>query len=359
MADVEFMSLNAELYRHPGERAARARLEKIPGFKKAVDALFGYAGNEAERQVEAASMVRVGPGVYPVLGEMWKDIRRQFGLGDVPLSIGWNMPSPCALRGGDDRPGIVLDSRMLDDLPEREMFALLAMQAGSLRLGNAALIAACDFSRWFLDFYGIAGAPAALPAWGLENWRRYALFSADRAAALVNGDPEAVVALLDRFAGAGEKRWGGIVKPDDLRIQGIEAMSMQGDWSNSRLRRFVLAMNRQNSVALIRRADILDWFASGTPARILSGEATGPEGAKIDPAAVGQEADKDPSVAYWGEFAGTGGGEERDAGAASAASSAASAALGDLRDMAEKGVSSFFKAGEAFWNVLTEETRKK
>ncbi len=355
MTNVECKDLNAGLYRHPGERAARGRMEKIPGFKKAVDVLVGYAGSEAERQAEAASMVRAGPGVYPVLADMWSDLLRRFGLGAVPLSVGWFMPSPCALRGGNDRPAVVLDSRMLDILPEREMFALLAMQTGSIRLGNATLIAACDFSRRFLDAYGIAGAPAALPAWGLENWRRCALFSADRAAALACGDPEAVVALLDRFAGAGEKSWGGVAKPDALRLQGIEALSMQGDWSNSRLRRFVLAMNRSNNVALIRRSDLLDWFASGIPAKILSGEMTEPEDAETDPAAGGRGVDKDPSVAYWGEFAGANRGEEQDGNSLSAAS----AALGDLRDMAEKGVNSFFKAGEAFWNALTEEAGKK
>ena len=356
MADIEFKYLNAELYRHPGERVARARLEKIPGFKKALAALGDNYGNSAERQAEIASMARVGPGVYPVLADMWNDIQRQFGLNGIPLHIGWDMPRPCALNGGNENPAVILDSRMLDMLPEREMGALLAMQAGSVRLGNATFLAACDFSRWFLDFYGIAGAPAALPAWGLENWRRAAMFSADRAAALCEGDPEATAALLGRFAGAGEKGWGGIARPDDLRTQGIEALSLQGDWSNSRMRRFALAMNRQNNVALIRRADLLDWFSTGAPARILSGEMTEPEGVKADPSCASSAcgAEKDPSLAYWGEFAGegssdSGGGMGQDIGAA----------LGDLRTMAEKGVNSFFKAGEAFWTTLMEENKKK
>lgn len=355
MADVEFKYLNAELYRHPGERAARARLEKFPGFKKAVDALIDYSGIEAERQAEIASMIRVGPGVYPVLADLWNGLQQQFGLNGIPLHIAWDLPQPIILRGGNDHPSVVLDSRMLESLPEREMSALLAMQVGSIRLGNADLVAACDFSRWFMDFYGIAGAPAALPAWGLENWRRYALFSADRAASLAHGDPEAVIALLARFAGAGEKAWGGIAQPDDLRLQGIEALSLQGDWSNSRLRRFALAMNRQNNVSLIRRIDLLDWFGTGAPARILTGEMTEPEGSRIDPAAATADAaeDKDPALAYWGEFAG----QPQDEGGPM--QDMLGSAVNELRDKAEKGLGSFFKAGEAFWNVLKEESKKK
>lgn len=359
MADVEFKYRNAELYRHPGEKAARARLEKIPGFAKAVDALIGNAGNDAGRQAGAAGAVRVGAGVYPVLAEMWEDMCGQFGLGAIPLSVDWDAPSPCALRGGNDHPEVVLASRMLTLLPEREMAALLAMQAGSIRLGNATLITACDFSRWFLDFYGIAGAPAALPAWGLENWRRYALFSADRAAALLAGDPESVAALLARFAGAAENAWGGVTRPDDLRLQGISALSLQGDNANSRFARFALAMNRRNTLSLVRRMDVLDWFAGGAPARILSGEMTEPEAAAGRANGDSGDSDRDPSVAYWGEFACGGGIDGIDGAGEEGMAASAFSALGDIRDRAEKGVSSFFKAGEAFWNTLKEESGKK
>ena len=339
-AKVDFKYLNAELYRHPGERGARDRLEKVPGFGKAMDMLTDNSGIKAERQAEVASMARVGPGVYPVLNDLWNDIQSLFGLNGIPLHIACDSPASCSLRGGNDHPSLVLDARLLDTLAENEMSALLAIQAGTVRLGNATLMAASDFMRWFMDFYGIAGAPAVLPAWGLENWRRYASFSADRAAALALGNPEGVVALLARMAGAGEKAWGGIVKPDDLRVQGLEALSHQSDWSSSRVRRFALAMNRQNNVALIRRLDLLDWFAGGAPARILAGEMTEPEGAKRDfgAEAAGEKA-ADPSLAYWGEFAGD---------ADSEADGGGTCPMAELKGMAEKGLNSFIKAGEAF-----------
>ena len=346
---IEFKYINVELYRHPGEREARARMEKIPGFAKALAMLTDNSGNKAERQAEIASMARVGPGVYPVLNDMWNDVQNLFGLSGVPVHIGWNCPQPWSLRGGNDSPGIVLDSGLLESLSENEMLALLGTQAGSIRLGNATLLAAADFMRWFIDYYGIAGAPAMLPAWGIENWRRQALFSADRAAALSQGDPEGVSALLCRLAGAGGKVWGGISKADDLRVQGLEALSHQSDWSNSRMRRFALAMNRQNNVALIRRIDLLDWFSGGAPARILSGEMTEPEGAKRDMGADASSGVVDPSLAYWGEFAGSG--QEKE-GADS------SNRINEFKEMAEKGLSTFMKAGEAFWNTLMENNKK-
>ncbi len=351
-ATVEFRYLNPELYRHPGEREARARLEKIPGFNKALDMLTDNSGVKAERQAEIASMVRVGSGVYPVLADLWNSVQTLFGLHGVPLHVTWDARQPCSLRGGNQNASVILDCRLLDSLSEMEMSALLAMQAGSIRLGNATLLAAADFSRWFMDFYGIAGAPAALPAWGMENWRRYAMFSADRAASLAQGDPEAVALLLARFAGAGEKGWGGVARPDDLRIQGLEALSHQADWSNSRMRRFALAMNRQNTVALIRRIDLLDWFSSGIPARILSGELTDPAGFQSDAGATVDPATgkvRDPSLAYWGEFAGSG----NDMGKGEPSSP-----FDDIKEMAERGVTSFFKAGEAFWNTLMDNNKK-
>ena len=342
--NIEFKYINPELYRHPGETEARKRLEKIPGFNKALDMLSDGAAVKAERQTEIASMVRVGPGVYPVLNTLWNDLQSLFGLSGVPLHIAYGLPQAWALRGGNDHPTVVIDSKSLDALPEREMTALLSMQAGLIRLGNATYLAAADFMRWFMDFYGIAGAPAALPSWGIENWRRYAMFSADRAAALSAGDPEAMAALLARISGAGNSSWGGVSEPDALRIQGIEALSHERDWSNNRLRRFALAMNRQNNVGLIRRLDLLDWFSSGVPARILTGEMTAPESAVSD---AGAEADAgvsvDPGLAYWGEFASCDDDCKESGGP-----------VADLREMAERGLNSFWKAGEAFWKTFQD-----
>ncbi len=349
-AKVDFKYINPDLYRHPGEVEAKSKLEKFPGFQKAMAMAGDNSTLKAERQAETASMAKVGPGVYPALADLWHQTRAMFTLPDVPLHIAWDAPQPYALRGGNDNPAVILSSRLLSELPEIEMEALLAQQAGLIRLGNAQLMAATDFARWFLDAYGIFGAPAAIPAWGIENWRRYALFSADRAAALSRGDPEGVAQLLAREAGAGEKAWGGVVKPDDLRVQGLEALSQRNDWSNNKMNRFLFAMNRKNSVALIRRMDLLDWFAGGTPAKILAGEVTHPEGAKMH--FVG---DRDPSAAYWGEFASQ---DPAGDGGKGHPSDGPACPMAELMGVAEKGVNSFMKAGEAFWNTLMDNSRK-
>lgn len=345
-ANVDFKYINPELYRHHGEKEARDRLKKLPGFNKAIDMMSDGMVGKAELQAEIASMIRVGPGVYPVLHDLWNDTLGQFGLSGVPLHIAFQYPQPWAIRGGDDSPVLVVDGRWLDVLQEKEMAALLAMQAGAIRLGNASYFAYADLLRWISDFSGIAGAPAAVISWGMENWRRYAMFSCDRAAALSMGDPEGVVALLERIAGAGGRSWGSVSQPDAIRLQGIEALSLDKDWSNSRWRRFAMAMNRQNSVALVRRLDLQDWFAGGDPARILSGEMT-------EPAAPG-EAGKDgrtadPGLAYWGEFANS----QADADDCCKDSFGP---VSELMGMAEKGINSFWKAGEAFLKSFQEKS---
>lgn len=346
-SQVDFKYMNAELYRHPGERAAREKIEKVPAIGKLLSFLTDSSGLKAQRQAEMSSMVRAGGGVYPVLADLWTDTQRQFGLNGIPLFIAWEWSHPYALRGGNENPAVIINSRLLETLEEKEMRALLAMQAGSVRLGNASLLAAADFSRWFLDFYGILGAPAALPAWGMENWRRYALFSADRAASLMQGDPDSVCSLLQKMGGGSIKAWGGVTKPDDLRVQGLEATSLESDWSNSKVRRFALAMNRENNVSLIRRIDLQDWFAAGQPARILSGEMTEPE----IPVHT-DNASKDPSLAYWGEFASGGGDDDKSSGGSY------DNPFTELREKAEKGMGAFFKAGEAFWNTLMDNSKK-
>ncbi len=356
---IDFKHLNPELYRHPGERAARAKLERIPGFARIAGMMASdNFSTGAERQAELASSARAGTGVYPALHALWTAVQARFGLSGIPLHIAHGQGTRAALRGGNDRPLVLLPSALLSSLPEREMEALLAMQAASVRLGNATLAAAADAARSFLDAYGVAGAPVVLPAWGLESWRRCALFSADRAAALALAPPDAVHALLDRLSGAGESAWGGVPRPEELRTQGLEAVALgreTGGWPGSgMLRRLALAMNRENGMALVRRADLADWFSSGIPAKILSGEIVHPDHLEGMPGA-------EPSVAYWGEFAGWDEAAEEEAktGAAGVASQAASQAYGELKGSAEKGLSALFRAGEAFWSTLTENGGKK
>ncbi len=359
---IDCATLDPELYRHPGERAARARLEKIPGFGKFIDRITTNFNASAQRQAELGSMARAGAGVYPLLHALWTRVQERFGLRDIPLHLAHDAAArgepSVALRGSNDHPVVLLDAAFAASLPEREMEAVLFAQAASVRLGNATLLAAADMMRWFLDVYGVAGAPAVLPAWGIENWRRCALFSADRAAALAAGGPEAVLLHLARISGAGEGAWGGVPDPEELRAQGLEAVARADGGAagaGSRLmRRLVLSLSRGNSVALVRRVDLQDWFASGIPARILSGEITSPAQTEWDAAS-------NPSAAYWGEFACCGDGEEEEAGKtglAGIAADAATQAFGELRDSAEKGLGTLFRAGEAFWNTLTENDRK-
>ncbi len=342
---IEFKYINPELYRHPQEKEARAKLEKIPGFNKALEMMPEGYMCKAERRTEIASMARVGTGVYGKLADAWTSVLRLFGLsGGVPLFVASDLQAPWSLRGGNENPALVLDVKCLDLLAEREMTALLGMQAGNIRLKNASYLAAADFLRWLSDFSGIVGAPAAMLAWGMEHWRRYAAFSSDRAAALAAGDPDAVVALLDRLAGAGSKAWGGISEPDQLRIQGIEASSLQQDWSNNMGTRFAMAMNRQNHAALVRRLDLTEWFASGVPAKIMTGQMTDPEPppAPETKASAPGAASDDPGVAFWGEFASS-------AQDGSTGCQNARCPMMEVVGVAEKGWDSFLKAGNAFW----------
>lgn len=367
---VDFKNINPELYRHPGEREALAGLAKIPGFAKAVAMMSEAGSGQADRQAVVASMLRVGPGAHPVLAELWNKTLALFGLGNVPLYVAFHLPQPWSVRGGNDNPFLVLSADLLDSLPEREMAALLATQAGAIRLGNATHLGAADFLRWLADFSGLFGAPAAMLGWGVENWRRYAAFSADRAAALALGDPGPVVALLERLSGGGSRAWGDIANPDSLRLQGIEAKSFGDDWSNSRWRRFILAMNRQNQVGLVRRLDLLDWFASGEPARILRGETTIPPhegqtahhfssgGAKPD-----AEPEEDSGLAFWGNFAapGSGAADADPSGCncpAAALFGMKSCPMASMMGAAGKGLDTFKKAGEAFFKTVQDTLRK-
>lgn len=335
---MSFKEINPELYRHPGEKDAWGKLEKAPGFAMLIDLMSDHGGGKAERLVELASMVKVGPDVYPKLFKKWQDCLEQAGLAEISLHICGCDGQPWTLKGGNAAPRALLSSSLLDELSVEEMQVLLAMIAGSVKLGNATNIAAAEFLRWVQDFSGIVGTPAFMLSWAFENWRRYAAMSADRAACLQLG-ADHVNVLLRRISGAGSKAWGGVVDEDRLRLQGLEAASRDKDWDKSRWQRFASTLNRHNSGGLIRILDLSEWVASGAPEKILAGIVKTPEDLEME------EGCATSGLAFWGEFA---------AGQSGAEESGWRETATEIRDAAEKGVTAFFKAGEAFFNTLRD-----
>ncbi len=330
--------INPELFRHPGEAGALGRLEKAPGFAKLLDMMSDYGG-KAERLVETASMARVGPGVYPLLHKVWQETLDNFGVGDIPLHVSFQDAKLWQIKGGGTGPRVIISSLALDELPKKEMQALLAMAAGSIRLGNVVNFAAAEFLRWFQDFSGIAGSPAMMLSWALENWRRYAAMSADRAAALACSH-QPVQSLLLRVAGAGSGSWGGIADPGRLRLQGVEAASRDEDWDGGRWRRFASAMNRHNSAALIRNLDLDEWVATGAPDLIVHGKVT-----TVEDLASACEECCGSGLAFWGAFA-PGSADDSESGWRETAA--------EWREAAGKGITTFLRAGEAFYKTLRE-----
>lgn len=328
--------INPDLYRHPLERQAARRLRGVPGLTALLGRVSGTLGMQTGHKALTASLTRVAPGVYGELHALWEQTEAAFGLGTMDLYVGPAGADPWQLAGGAANPVVVLDQAMLV-LPHDEMHALLAGAAGAVRLGHADRLAAAGALRRFLDFSGIAGAPAAVFLWAMEEWRHYAELSCDRAAALCLGSAQPVLALLARLAGAGSGAWGGVCTPDSLRLQGIEARALLGDWSAGRWQRFSMAMDRRNTFALVRRVELEEWHAGGAPERIMSGT-------EAAPAEAPDAADPDPAPAFWGEFAAPGAAERpepRDMAR-------------DFADLAGRGMEAVRRAGESFLRALEE-----
>ena len=340
---LELKDIDPALYRHPGERGALGILEKAPGFSAFLKLMSDHGGSRAERMVEVASLVRVGPGVYPRLDELWTGTSAAFGVGAIPLHISGRERHSWTVRGGNSGPRAIISADLLDELPHSEMAVLLAMLAGSVRLGNVPNLSAVEFLRRVQDYSGLVGAPALVLSWSFENWRRYAVMSADRAASLHCG-VESVQQFLARISGAGRRSWGGVPDYGRLRIQGVEASSRDKDWDNRSWSRFTAAMNRQNHAGLLRGLDLSEWAATGALDRIKSGGQTMPEDAAAD-----EDPPADPGLAFWGEFA-PGLADVEEQGWRDKAS--------DLREAAEKGVQSFIRAGEAFFRNLADDRNK-
>ncbi len=288
----DFSSMPQGAFAHPDDCRAVAALEKIPGVTWAMKKLAEYSYDRVTRASLLAKYIKAGPGAYPELERITRDIACSLDVSVPELFVRCN-PAPSAFTTGISQPMTVISTGMLDLLDEQEMTALIATQVSHAHCGHLPFLAVSDFMRQAAISLGVAATPLLGPRIALEQWRRKAELSCDRGALLVCENLDTILGMLSKLGGGACRQYGGVSPAAMAGQENIFARSTSGI-AAGRLYRASMYLDAESFFAPLRVAEISRWAGSPAHAALTNG----------DYAAAGAAADREMnSPPLWGEFA--------------------------------------------------------
>jgi Zn-dependent protease with chaperone function len=225
---------------HPLDVSARQQLELIPLMHPTVKKYLLATASRKPRQALLAGALRLGPRQLPEVYKLLPPICEALGIPEPELYL---MRGDANVRtAGHERTAIVIYNRLLEDLAQDEIEAVLAHECGHIlashtlyrQMAQAAMRAGATGGlgrSLFTDAPGLASAQIQA---ALFSWYRKGELTADRAAVAYLGRPDPMRRALARILGV--PRWlPGEISMDALLEQAAELdqISDSGRWDRS------------------------------------------------------------------------------------------------------------------------------
>jgi Zn-dependent protease with chaperone function len=252
---------------HPLDRSARQQLEVIPLLAPTVKKYLTAAADRKPRQVLLSGALRLGPRQLPDIYRMLPPICAAFGIPEPELYL---MRGDANARTvGHERPAIVIYNRLLEDLADDEVEAMLAHECGHI-LASHALYRQMAQALIRSAPAGGPGRPllAEVPGLGsaqvqaaLFSWYRKSELTADRAAVAYLGGAGPMQRALFRVLGVpkwlpGEVDYAAYLE----QVAELDQISEAGRWDR------LLAPDLENGsghpVAALRIRELTAWADS-------------------------------------------------------------------------------------------------
>ncbi|HLJ98841.1 MAG TPA: M48 family metallopeptidase [Streptosporangiaceae bacterium] len=282
---VRLAGISSRAYEHPADRSALVALRKLSGFDTLLKKMMSLFPERAFRLVFLASAVKVSERQFPHIYEMVRDGCYILDIDTVPDVYVTQAPIPNAMAVGFDKPFIVINSSLVDLCDPEELRAVVGHELGHILSGHSVyrtmlLILLVLASRIAWLPIGYLGLRAII--WGLEEWFRKSELSCDRAGLLAGQDIDASRRVLMKLAGgsrlaemnadAFHEQAHEYDATPDLRDGILKILQLQGN---------------THPFAVVRFAEIDNWYASGEYQRILAGDY--PRRADDRTASLGEE----------------------------------------------------------------------
>src|SRR5215216_5484077 len=270
LAQDRLTDISPKAYEHPADRAATAALGAVPMLDQVVRKLIELQYERALRQSFLASSVRIGPEQMPHVWRSWERVLGRLDMDeDYDLYVTqWPLANAAAIGSG--KPMVVLNSELVSLMDEEELATVMAHEAAHILsdhvLYQTTLLILLQFmGRARLPM--LAGLPLMAVLAALMEWFRAAELSCDRAATLVNRDPQVTARTLMVIAGGATSRKLNL---DAFLKQAAEYEEWEPGWD--KLSRMRIEVTQTHAFPVRRVSELMKWVRSGDYDRIMRGE---------------------------------------------------------------------------------------
>jgi Zn-dependent protease with chaperone function len=264
-----FEQISAKAYEHPADRAATSALHAVPLLDRVIKRLTDLGHERRLRQIVMGNAVRLGSDQIPQVWDLYVRSSSTLDLPSTPDLYVTNDPVVNAMTIGAKTPIVLVRSSLIGSYESDETETVLAHELGHVLSEHyyytTALVLLRQFMEGALPKSLLLGLPVRGMYLALLEWSRAAELSADRAAALVMGDPLAPCRVLMRIAGGA------------LPGMSFEAFLKQaGEYDSeddlfSRHSRFWVELSLTHPIAVRRVKELMEWVQSGEYDRIVGG----------------------------------------------------------------------------------------
>lgn len=266
--DRRFEQLSPKAYEHPTDRAATAALRSIPLMDRVVKRLTDLAHERRLRQVLVGNAVRISDRQVPALWSSYTAAASALDLEGVPALYVTQTPLANAMTVGAHTPLVIVASGLAAGYEPDEVHAVLAHELGHVLSEHYYYTTAYLLLAQFLRASStgpLAGVPVMAIYLVLLEWVRASELSADRASALVVGDPLVTCRMLMRMA-------GGAIEGMDLDAFLAQATEYEEEEDLfARWSRAGVELMLTHPFAVRRVKELIAWVSSGDFERIRDG----------------------------------------------------------------------------------------
>lgn len=264
------MRFDADLFIHPSDKAAMDTLKAIPGFSQVMKAFMKVWDEKTAKILNMSTYLKLSDKQMKKYYDMLPPICEKLGI-EVPELYVRLSVTPNAYTWGDTKPYIVLTSGLFETLPDELITSVIAHECGHIAcrhslyttMGNAIINGTSIFTS---GLGNIALYPIQL---AFAYWMRCSELSADRAAAIYEGNSNRVVETMMRFAGYDK---------DIIAEANVEAFIEQakeykelvnGNAWNKTLE-FIMFNSNDHPLNAVRALEVKEWAESERFATIMN-----------------------------------------------------------------------------------------
>jgi len=265
-----YTQISAKAYEHPADKAATSALHSVPLLDMVIKRLTDLGHERRLRQIVMGNAIRLGPKQVPEVWAAYVRCATILDLESPPDLYIVNNAEINAMTIGAKTPIVIVNSSMIRSFDPLEVETVLGHEVSHVLSEHyyytTALVLLAQFLQGSLPRSLLLGLPVRGMYLALLEWARAAELSADRAAALVMGDPLQPCRVLMQLA-------GGSVPGMDFD----EFLKQAGEYESeddlfSRHTRFWSELNLTHPVAVRRVKELTEWVQTGAFDRIRNGD---------------------------------------------------------------------------------------